>query len=160
LLAEPKDDGATCEESATLPLLNLVLIELGRHITRCTLSPEALETFNEFSSEVDKNIHQYGLTLEYLVGILGKTNGKVVRFSAANALLDLGMFFLTEFNEEMTDLFNSCHGQSVTKYCPDGAIEVISKNVQLMPSSILVVNPDHVKSAIGFVTVAHSAWLL
>ena len=86
--------------------------------------------------------------------VLGKTNGKVVRFSAANALLDLAMDFLTEFNEEMTDLYTVCHGKKATKYCPEGAFEIINRNVELLPSTVLLVNPEHVKKAIALVTVS------
>ena len=155
VISEPKDDGALSKRTATLPFLKLVMMKLGTYITSCTFSPEALEAFQKFADKIDSLIHQYGLTLEFLVGILGKTNGKVVRFSAANALLDLTMYFVT-ISDEMRELYESCFGQSATKFCPEGALEAINRNLDLLPASRLMISVEHVQSAINFIKVMHN----
>ena len=107
LLSEPKQDGIMCAPDVPLPslaLIKLVMVELGRNIDQATLSPEAQELFDEFALKTNQLIQDYCLTLEYVCGVLGKTNGKVARYSAGIALIDFAFMLCSETFPDMYEV--------------------------------------------------------
>jgi hypothetical protein len=122
-------------------------------------------------------IKQYCLTLEFVVGILGKTNGKIARLSGANALLDRTFRMLDpEFSDEIFEvaamhnldytsmsltyfrlvvvqLIESCKGKG-QDFIPENAEEVV-QGIIAATQPRLEIQFDDVKRAKSFVDLSN-----
>jgi hypothetical protein len=136
------------------------MMELARLVDYSTLSDDANVHFTEYTKGVERTIQDYCLSLEYMVGVLGKTNGKVIRVASALSLLETAIRMLGPEIPELFAIRNKCRGEE-DSYLPLEAAETVKAQVHRIGSiGPLKISLANLERAINFVEVRGCDYLL
>jgi hypothetical protein len=153
-MSEPADDGEFHDGQPSFAVVKYLMMELARIIDHSTLAREAEDYFLDYTKRIESTIQDYCLSLEYMVGILGKTNGKIIRVATALALYELAVGMLTPAFPELDKIVQDCEDQE-DSYLPQGAAEMIKAQVErVAPMHVLKISLTTLQRAIYFIDVS------